>query len=104
MVDIIFINMTKQELKEIIRECLIEEKRITQKDINAVHPKSANVDDMSKLSLSNLKALRDKAARTHDYEVKQPEPDTKRIKSAIELVKKYNGEIKKRLKYVNKPV
>lgn len=93
--------MTKQRLKEIIKECLIE---ITQKDINAVHPKFANVDDMRKLSLSNLKALKDKAARLHDSEVKKSEPNTHLIDLSIKLVKRYNDEIKKRLKYINKPV
>lgn len=93
--------MNKQELKELIRECITE---VTQKDINAVHPKIPNVDDFSKLTLSNLKALRDKTKRFIDAELKKDEPDEIQINKLNKTYNKFNDEINKRLKYINKPV
>lgn len=93
--------MTKQALKELIKECI---KEVTQKDINAVHPKISNVDDLNKLSLSNLKALRDKTKRFIDAELKKDEPDEIEINKLNKTYVKFNDEINKRLKYINKPV
>lgn len=93
--------MNKAQLKEIIKNCIIE---VTQKDINAVHPKISNVDDLNKLSLSNLKALRDKTKRFIDAELKKDEPDEIEINKLNKTYVKFNDEINKRLKYINKPV
>lgn len=94
--------MNRQQLKELIKECI---KEITQKDINAVHPKIMDIDDdLNKLTLSNLKSLRDKAKSFYYAERKKSEPNTELIDTLIKRVGKYNDEINKRLKYINKPV
>lgn len=90
---------------------------VTQKDLRARHPHDPSIvislDDKipwDKLTLDNLKALKDKAIRTYNYYVKKknrvemtPE-EQKYLQKELIFLNALNVEIKKRLKYINKPV
>lgn len=88
---------------------------VTQKDVNATMP-GVNAWDITKralqppiqnpklnmMTMGNLKALRDKAARTISYYRNNQESES--LKIAKRDYKFYNDELRRRLAYVNKPV
>jgi len=76
---------------------------VRQKDIKSRHPQFG-VDikdvDMKKLTLDNLKALRDKMDRAYRYSMNHEDD----VSWALDAYKLFDDEIKKRLVYINEPV
>jgi predicted nucleotidyltransferase len=86
---------------------LVSVKEVNQKDIKSHFPPPRNVkfnDDSSlrldKLTLDNLKSLREKAGRS--WEHAKSTNDMVGIDEAMKNFLRYDEEIKKRLKYINK--
>ena len=79
-----------------------ELKEVTQKDIKQVHPSIANAFDFKSMTLDNLKALREKAARSYKYG--KNNNDKKIISRAVQEFTLYNNELKRRLEIINRPI
>ena len=83
-----------------------ELEEITQKDIKATYPSvtaiSKDYERMEMMTLDNLKSLRDKSARLLKLSTRQEHPEHIRWSKA--QYEKYNGEIKRRLSYINQPL
>lgn len=83
---------------------------ITQKDINSTHPKNPAIFDklkgwdISKLTLDNLNALRDKMNRFIRAAKLKGNEDYAYISSLESERSRYDAEIQKRLDYINKPI
>lgn len=98
--------------------CITKEQplqEVTQKDIKSTMPPVRAWDitrralqppiqnpKLEMMTLDNLKALRDKAARTIAYYKKNQESQL--LQKALKDWKFYNDELKKRMKYINRPV
>jgi len=83
------------------------EGKVTHRDINARYPRIPGAIykgdvDLTKMNLSNLMSMKKKAARFWDYARKHN--DEVKCKTALEDFKMYDDEIKRRLKYINKPI
>lgn len=88
---------------------------VNQKDMRSRHPQSptyvSNTEiPWNKLTLDNLKALKDKVSRTYAYykikknrENMTPQ-DTQYLRDELEFLNKINREIERRLMKINKPV
>lgn len=81
---------------------------VTQKDLRARHPQSSDQwnDDwtpkLSKMTLDNLKAMRDKINRAYIYAQKHNKTeDTAQILAQYSM---YDNEIKRRMAYINAPI
>jgi len=81
---------------------------VTQKDLRARHPQSRNQwnDDwtpkLSKMTLDNLKAMRDKINRAYQYAQKyKKEQDISQLLAQYTVI---DNEIKRRLAYINAPI
>ena len=85
-------------------------KEVNQRDINSRHPQSRHNWDknwnpkLDTMTLDNLKSLRRKESDMHQHIISQPEPDFVMADKHYELSKIYDDEIKRRLKYINKPI
>lgn len=88
-------------------------KEVTMKDLKSRHPQlptvvSHNNIPWDKLTLDNLKALKEKAGRTYEYfknrKFEMTPEEEKYLGSTMQFYYKINQEIKKRLKYINDPV
>jgi hypothetical protein len=84
------------------------QQEVTQKDATARHPQpsSLNADktdfSLKKLTIGNLKALRDKTGRfLVAAQKREGQPD---VQSLLQKYYFYDQEIKKRLAYINKPI
>ncbi len=81
------------------------EEGIKMSDLKSRHPRFA-VDtrnpELKRLTLDNLKSLRDKAARF--YSAARDANDEEEMMRATQVWQMFNDEIKHRLAYVNKPV
>lgn len=78
---------------------------VTQKSIKSRHPQfSVNTTDskFEKLTLDNLKALRDKAKRFAN--AAQASDNQEELERAVEIYLRFNDEINRRLEYINKPI
>ena len=81
-----------------------------QKDIKSninIPPEKTRYDDKGNLkfnllNLDNLKALREKASRSWSYWSKRGNDEN--VELSMDAFKRYDNEIKKRLKYINRPV
>ena len=96
---------TLQELLEALENWyqLNNLKEVTQSNINPKLPAYAHTD-LKMLSLSNLKALRDKAVRVAtDKKLKIEDPHRLRVKATQDFIL-YRDEIKRRLDIINRPV
>ena len=62
--------------------------------------------DVKKMTLDNLKAMRDKTKRVINYIKSHPELRTRKedLQRELSVYKTYDDEMKKRLQYINKPV
>ena len=102
---------TLQELLEYLEKWYesSEIKEITQSDINAKFPLPHQINqvgnlDLNKLSLSNLKSLRDKAVRiATDKKLKIEDPYNQRPQATKDFIL-YQNEIKRRLEIINRPI
>lgn len=99
--------MKVSTLRKIIKECIYE--RVTEKNINSVHPTAVGLNSLKNMTLSNLKALREKSARAIKFIIinkksKIGNDDNEILDYQYKLFNLYDTEIKKRLKYINKPV
>lgn len=81
---------------------------VSQKDIKSKHPDNPDLYDkekgewpLEKLTLDNLKSLRRKMYTFFKSSFGTDDPN---IKDYLEHYLKYSNEIKRRLKYINKPV
>ncbi len=98
-------------LKDIIKAII---KEVSQKDIKSRHPhpcmpfvgNGQTQPDFSRMTLDNLKAIRDKCKRSIDYVKNHPELRTRRedLQRELNLLKLCNDELNRRLQYINKPV
>lgn len=85
-----------------------EFEEITQKDVSARHPDHTSLNaektdyDLSKLTIGNLKALRDKAVRLWKSSIQTE--DATATQTYLSMFKFYDTELKKRLSYINTPV
>lgn len=88
---------------------------VNQKDMRARHPQAptyvSNTEiPWNKLTLDNLKALKDKVSRTYAYyKVKKNREnmtpqDTQYLRDELEFLNKINREIERRFMKINKPV
>ena len=103
--------MKKAVLKQFIKYIL---KEVSQKDIKSRHPhpfmpwidNDQNQPDFKKMTLDNLKAIKDKCKRTIDYLKvnKHLRTNVEDLQRELKLWKLCDDEMKKRLKYINKPV
>lgn len=80
---------------------------VTQKNVRSRHPQLHQMNhgvpnDFSRLTLDNVKALMDKAARSWKFHQKRG--DTERGMEALQEFQKYNAELKRRLATINAPV
>jgi len=80
---------------------------VTQQDIKSHHPHPSmpytkeGTPDFSKMTLDNIKALRDKASRAWRWAIDNNRDEAKK---AIEDYELMDVEIKHRLKYINRPI
>lgn len=90
-------------------------REVNQKDMRARHPQAPTYVShieipWNKLTLDNLKALKDKISRTYAYyKVKKNREnmtpqDTQYLRDELEFLNKINREIERRLNKINKPV
>lgn len=79
-----------------------QEGPVVKKDINAVHPGPDQNPD--RLTLSNLKALRDKVGRFWRAEIEKSEPNDAETKRLLEQYHALETEINDRLAEINRPV
>jgi predicted nucleotidyltransferase len=88
---------------------------VTQKDLRARHPQpptyvSTTNIPWDKLTLDNLKALRDKIGRSHRYFIKGKGQQhltpsiEKQLEDELEFYNKIDNEIRKRISLINAPV
>jgi len=102
----------KNKAKEAGLDWVINE--VSQKDIKSRHPQPCmpwvgadqNQPDFSKMTLDNVKAIKDKCKRTIEYVKSHPELKTRHddLQRELTLWKVCDDEIKRRLQYINKPV
>jgi len=97
--------MNKSTLKKLIREII---KEVSQSDINSKLPGRRSFDTqwnpkLKMMTLDNLKALRNKAARTIKS-VKPSDDDWGMRKQATQDYIMFQTEIKRRLEQINRPV
>jgi predicted nucleotidyltransferase len=106
-------NLTDSINKVYDKKMSVKEKSIgevTQKDIKTNYPEPSqlgsnkNFTDFEKLSLDNLKSLRDKIGRILKFPNSSRESSPFDFKYFQKLYFLYNEEIKRRLKYINAPV
>ena len=78
---------------------------VGMKDLKAVHPKHAVMHDnpeFERLTIDNLKALRDKSMRF--YSAAKSANDKGEMERAKAVYQMFHDEIKRRLEYINKPM
>lgn len=103
--------MKKSVLKQLIKEIILE---VSQKDIKMRHPQpcmpwvgmNQNQPDFSKMTLDNIKAIKEKCKRAVEYVKSHPELKTRQedLQRELKLWKLCDNEIKRRLQYINRPV
>lgn len=86
-------------------------KEVAQSDLKARHPNNSqfydkvNGWDFEKMTLDNLKALKDKSRRALAYARLHPEVSNPTwVRYELDFIKKCDAEIKKRLEYINAPI
>jgi hypothetical protein len=95
--------MTKKQFKQLIRECLEEEKGITNKDVGYRMPQThqSRWNDLKSLTMGNLQSLLNKYSKQYS-EMLKGETNRDEIKRVLDLCWMYNAEIKRRKFYINK--
>ena len=97
-------------LKQIIREIILE---VSERDIKMTHPKpympahrnDQNIPDFSKMTLDNIKSIREKAKRAIEYYRNiRDEQSEENLKREFRLYRLCDEELKRRLHYINKPI